>query len=100
MTIHYCDLCSAPLKDEYFLLYLTSVKEVKNMHELTSSNYQQALNQMQQKCKEICPNCKDVYDRLFELRLENVSELACELVKMFALPSKVNKRKSNGKKEG
>jgi hypothetical protein len=96
MKVNYCDLCNAPLKEgNYYMIYLTEPeqKNIKNMGE-----YYDYLDKIEKEVKEICPSCKHVFDRMFELRLQKLSELANEILNIYNLQSKLNpKERKNGK---
>jgi hypothetical protein len=98
MKVNYCDLCNAPLKEgNYYMIYLTTPRntEVNNMRE-----YYDYLDKMEKEVKEVCPTCKHVFDRMFELRLQRLSELANEIMDIYNLQSKPNpKERKNGKEK-
>jgi len=96
-TIIYCDLCMTPLKEHnYFMLYVSEPKDT-NYDEY---NYNEYLKKVQKRVKEICPGCKHVFDKMFELKLQRLSELANEINLIYELPSKKNpKERKDGKEK-
>ena len=99
MELHICDFCSAPIKGEdYYQLYVRHISEHYNDEDnVNSFSY---LNTEAKKVKEICPTCKGIFDRIFELRMEKIEELAAELQRMYELaPKKIeDKRKPKTRK--
>ncbi len=92
MQINYCDLCSSPLKDNnYWMLYISEPKTT-NFNELDYYSY---LKKVEKGVKEICPTCKHVFDKMFELRLHRLSELTEEIMKSYNF----NKKDKNNEKE-
>jgi hypothetical protein len=98
MQVNYCDLCSAPLKEnEYFMLYVSTPSSYP-IHPNEMEDYYNYLNKVRSGVKEICPSCKHIFDKMFELRLQRLSELTDEINLIFDLHSKSNlKEKNNGK---
>jgi hypothetical protein len=98
MQVNYCDLCSSPLKEgSFFLLYISEPRG-SNFNEM--EEYMEYRKKVERGVKEICPACKHIFDRMFELRLAKLSELAGEITNTYNLPSKKNpKERGNGKKE-
>lgn len=95
-TVTYCDLCMQPLKENgFFVLYISSPNET-NVNE---SDYYSFLKKVQRETKEICPSCKHVFDKMFELRLHRLSELAQEINQTYELPSKKNPTERKNEKE-
>lgn len=100
MIVNYCDLCGVPLKEHnFFTLYISEPHEL-DARDLDTEAYYQYVKQVQKDVKEICPACKHVFDKMFELRLSRLSELAIELNSMYNLPAKKNlKDRKNGKEK-
>jgi hypothetical protein len=97
MLVRYCDLCTIPLKDgESYILYITPPATMETMHK----SYQDVLNSVSKNSKEVCPRCKDIFDKMFELRLEKLCELTDEINNIIKLPTKLNpkERKHREKK--
>ena len=94
MTINYCDLCGTPLKDYNF--YMLYVSEPRNTNYDEMKDYYANVKKVQDNAKEICPTCKHIFDKMFELRLQRLSELTEELNCIYKVPTK---DKKNGKKE-
>jgi hypothetical protein len=64
---------------------------------MNTSDYYNYIKKIEKEVKEICPTCKHVFDRMFELRLCRLSELADEINDTYDLPSKKNpKERGNG----
>ena len=107
MLITYCDLCNVPLKDNnFFSLYVNNPDNPppdSNKYDTTQEyyyDYNRYLERVRRDVKEICPSCKYVFDKMFELRLQRLSELADELMDTYKLPSKKNpKDRKNGKEK-
>jgi hypothetical protein len=98
VQVSYCDLCGTPLKEgNYLMLYICEPRNT-NFNEI--GEYMEYMKKVERGVKEICPSCKHVFDRMFELRLERLSELAGEIMNTYNLPSKKNpKEKGNGKEK-
>ncbi len=101
MRVDYCDLCGVPLKgDNYHVLYFSNANDNIDKYE-TTQEYYAYLNRLQKEIKTICPTCKEIIDKIFELRLENLDKLTQELLGIYVLPSKQNpkeRKPKNGKK--
>jgi len=99
MNVNYCDLCSSILKDNNFYSLYTSEPQKKNF-EGNNEDYIAYLKEVQKAVKEICPTCKHIFDRMFELRLQKLSELTDEINYDFSLKTKPNpKERHNGKEK-
>lgn len=108
MEIHYCDLCSCPLKEnEIYYLYIANEKEILNSYNdyknifdsnfTTNSKYNYSTNSKSNNnyyplAKEICLNCKTIIDKIFELRLEKISELTEELTQIWDSSQKKHRK--------
>ena len=76
----------APLKEKnYFSLYIS---EPRNQNFNDMNEYMEHLQKIQKEVKIICPSCKEIFDKIFKLRLENLSDLTNELTNTYNLPSK------------
>jgi len=100
MQVTYCDLCAAPLKNgQSWILYIASPEDLDRS--LESKDYVMANNTSFQKVeseqKEICCNCKKLFDRIFFHRLEGMAALTEECYDLFNLPEYKDKKKK-GKK--
>jgi hypothetical protein len=96
MHVTYCDLCSQPLKDgNLCMLYIAEPRNI-NYEKLDYYSY---LNNIEKSAKEICPSCKHIFDRMFELRLHRLCELAEEINLTYNLPSKKNPKERKNEKE-
>jgi len=98
MQVSYCDLCATPLKENNsFMLYITEPRS-SNFDEITG--YAEYVNKVRRGVKEICPTCKHVFDKMFELRLQRLCELTEEINVTYNLQSKKNpKERGNGKEK-
>ena len=95
--VDYCDLCGQPLKeDAMWILYLSPPRDGYKADE----TYTEYLNRIEKGSKEICPTCKYIFDKMFELRMSRLSELANEIMKIYNLQTKPNpKERKNGKEK-
>ncbi len=103
--IPYCDTCGVPLKEgQYHILYSYDAKTPppspadytdRNLFYREYNNY---LEDMQKKAKMICPTCKMVIDKIFELRFKNLCQLSNELLGIYNLPTYKGLKKKRGKK--
>jgi hypothetical protein len=103
MIVTYCDLCGVPLKENesYFLVVCSAMNTAMNLDRtLTEEDYRRYLDKIDKESqrKEICPTCKRLFDDIFKLRLQNLTEIANELLGIWKLSSKEDKDK--GKKNG
>lgn len=97
MQVNYCDLCSAPIKEgNFYMLYMSEPKDKNSLESL--NDYHNYMDKVEKGVKEICPTCKHIFDRMFQLRLQRLSELTEELNLTYNLTSKKNpKERKNGK---
>lgn len=96
MQVNYCDLCSAPLKENNF--WMLYISEPRNTNYGETEYIDDYIKRVQKGVKEICPGCKHIFDKMFELRLERLSELSEEILNLYKLQSKQNpKERKNGK---
>lgn len=97
MKVSYCDLCLAPFKEnDMYMLRVSpplTEDEIKNYYD-NSTDY---WNKVKNEIKEICPTCKKLIDKIFELRRDNLCELANQIETMYRLTpdTKKAKRKKN-----
>jgi len=87
MNVNYCDLCSCILKENNFYIFYISLPSETNFNEL---DYYYLLKKVQRETKEICPSCKHIFDKMFELRLHRLSELTQEINQIYELSPKKN----------
>jgi hypothetical protein len=89
-----------PLKeDTYFTMYLSTPRTSPGDENDTEAYYTY-IRQIQKEVKMICPTCKHIFDKMFELRLQRLSELTDEINITFNLPPKRNpKERRNGKEK-
>lgn len=112
MNVQYCDLCGLPIKAlNFYQLYINSPKnnppEAGDFEDVNvyAKEYDKYLVNIQKDTKEVCPTCKHIFDKIFELRLQRLSELAVELKDTYNLTSKKNpierdiKKGKNGKEK-
>ena len=91
MQISYCDLCGAPLKDGNCYMFYITEPRASNFNE--ADEYYNYLQKVRRDVKEICPTCKHIFNKMFELRLTRLSELTDEINTNYNLPSKKNEKK-------
>lgn len=111
-TVSYCDLCNVPLKDlDYYMLYISKAKasetaeqsqeEVQKLYgaSYNSYAYYDYVKNIEKGVKDICPQCKEILDRLFAIRMERIGELADEIMLTFQQEAKVppHEKKKRGK---
>jgi hypothetical protein len=97
MHVSYCDLCGTPLKENNYYMLYTSEPKNTNFNEM--NDYYNYLKKVEQGVKEVCPSCKHIFDKIFELKLERLSELANEINFTYNLPSKKNPKERKNEKE-
>jgi hypothetical protein len=98
VNVSYCDLCFAPLKDDN--CYMLYIAEPKNLNYNEMNECYDYIKKVRGGVKEICPTCKHIFDKMFELRLQRLSELTEEINEIYNLTSLKNpKERKNGKKE-
>lgn len=98
MDIKYCDLCTVPIKKgEQWVLYLSSPTAPGWDY---NKSYVDNLANVEKGCKEICPTCKHIFDKMFQLRLQRLYELTEEINQIYDAPTKKNpKERKNGKEK-
>ena len=98
MEVHYCDLCGVPCKEKttYHLYVLPPSVSAENSEQGTYFN--NLISSIAESTKEICPECKRIFDRIFDLRKERLGELTEELQMTFDLPTKKEDKKKKDKK--
>lgn len=98
MNVNYCDLCGTIMKENnYYTLY---IKDPSVTHFGSEEEYWNNVAKIQRDIKEICPTCKHIFDKMFELRIEKLYELTAEINKIYNVPSKKNpKERGNGKEK-
>ena len=101
MKVLYCDLCMTPLKENNtWMLYIASPTNNRGGDFEEPAEYYNYLQKVQKEVKEICPTCKHIFDKMFELRLQKLSELTDEIKYDFSLKAKQNpKERKNGKEK-
>ena len=94
MQVNYCDLCNQPLKEnDYYVLFVSTPKIY-----LSGKDYFDYMEKVRKETKEICPTCKLVFDEIFKLRLQNLSQLAINLLGIYELSSDSIKKIKDYKK--
>jgi len=97
MRVEYCDLCASPLKENnYWMLYVSEPRDT-NFNEI--EDYAVYMKRVEREVKEICPSCKHIFDKMFELKLQRLSELTEELNLTYKLPTKLNPKERKNDKE-
>jgi len=93
VQINYCDLCGQPLKENnYFMFYIS---ESKNAQATNLKEYCEYIDKVKSEFREVCPTCKHIFDKMFELRLLRLAELTDEINLNYHLSPKI---KNNEKK--
>jgi len=66
MDVQYCDICLNPIKEgTLYQLYLSKPRpDALN----SAEEYNKYLLEVKKEVKDICPTCKHIIDRIFELR--------------------------------
>lgn len=96
MKVDYCDLCGLPVKEQdVWLLYLSSPANSEQQH----SDYYALMNKIGKEVKELCPKCKEIFDRIFQLRVERLAELTAEIVNIYKTPCAEKKERKHGKEK-
>jgi hypothetical protein len=89
VQVFYCDLCGTPLKDNnYYMFYISAPR---NQSFVDTEEYFNYLRKAEKQVKEVCPSCKSVFDKIFELRIQRLSELTDEIMNIYKLPPKEEK---------
>ncbi len=93
MKLSYCDICQSLIKqgEKKFLFALNSVTEKQDddrMENLSSEELKKVIQSYQNEYKpiqvfEICKECKDVIQRLLELRRQEIKKIKDELEKAW-----------------
>ena len=99
MNITYCDLCGVALKEhDYYLLFIESPKRTNDSPITSANDY---INKIRESTKEICPRCKAIHDRIFELRLNKLSQLVIDIKNNYAKPTRTppHEKKKREKKK-
>ena len=103
MEIHYCDLCSNPMKDgQSWILYIASPESMNEALE-NRDDVSRYIHKVEREQKEICPACKHLFDRIFFHRLQGMAALTEECIEMFNLPpyeKKIALKPEDKKKKG
>lgn len=98
MNVVYCDLCGSILKEGgSAVLYISEMrsKDIKD-----TEAYYDYLKKVKEESKEICPTCLKIFNKIFELRLQRLSELTEEINLIYNLKSIKNpKERKNGKEK-
>ena len=96
MQVNYCDLCASPLKEgNFYMLYISEPRDT-NFNEM--AEYFDYMKKVRSSVKEVCPSCKHIFDKMFDLRLQRLSELTEEINCTYNLQSHP-KDKKNGKEK-
>jgi len=100
MQVQYCDLCGTPMKEgNYYSLYISGPGPTDRGNISDTEEYLRYLNQVRQEIKEICPTCKHIFNKMFELRLQRLNELTEEINNMYDTPSKKNPKERKNDKD-
>jgi hypothetical protein len=97
MQITYCDLCGLPLKDkDFFLFYIIPAKQQAPQFD-NIEDYSENIGRISKEIKEVCPSCKHIIERIFELRFNNLRELESELLGIYEKQPKEPHKKDKQK---
>ena len=102
MNVQYCDLCMSPIKEgEVCMLYSTKPGALPPPKDAQDTEaYYEYLLSVAREVKEICPCCKDIFDRIFDLKLTRLCEIVKDIEGTWKLPNKLNpKERKISKKE-
>lgn len=58
---------------------------------MLQGDYYKYLDKLAKESKNICPNCKRLYDEIFKLRLQNLNKIALDLLGIYELSPKDKK---------
>jgi hypothetical protein len=95
MQVDYCDLCLLPMKEND--CYMLSIASAKDRNYTTMEEYNACMDKLLKGIKYVCPTCKYIFDKIFELRMQNLSQLSNELLGIYNLPPKENKDEKDKK---
>lgn len=89
MQQHFCDICGSIIKEAHtkHMLYQQEIiikAQVTENQEEFVKRYQQA-QEKPVDIKEICSECKKVFDFVFSLRVEKINKIKKEIEKSFNL---------------
>jgi hypothetical protein len=104
-TVHYCDLCAVPLKGTgaIYTLYISKMDANDYENDADDANNTARLHKhikdIERDIQEICPSCKLVYDKIFELRFQNLSMIASDLLGIYNLKSRESVQEKEAKKK-
>jgi hypothetical protein len=111
MEFHACDICNNILKDKFYMLVVNCINksdyEEGDKEPITLEDFFQKLNEygsrQRKKVKyyEICPECYEVLNHLFKLRLREIKKMKKEIERIYNEPYKLDqkKKKSNSKRK-
>ena len=103
MNVKYCDLCGQPIKDgEVWKMYLAEPEkkqELKGFFDYfgQEQSYYDTIERIRKSTKEICHACKEIVDKIFEYRKENLHKLTEECHHLLNLPPFEKKPKTKKK---
>jgi hypothetical protein len=103
MQVEYCDLCDSVIKEtEMFTLYIAApfvprTDNYGNTYE-GESDYYSYVDRVRKESKKICPVCKHIFDEIFRLRRNNLSQLTEEILNISHLSTKDNDKKKKEEK--
>jgi hypothetical protein len=103
MQVDFCDMCGAIIKDKFFTLYIASPKYSTSSDSDDYGNcnetYNDYLTKIRNESKIMCPNCKIIFDEIFRLRLNQLSELTAELYRIYESPTRTTKYEKEQKEK-
>jgi hypothetical protein len=92
MICHYCDLCLSPFKEDDMYILRVSPPLTEDEIKAYYANNNDYWNKIKNEIKEICPTCKMLIDKIFQLRRDNLCELANQIETMYRLDINTKKK--------
>ena len=71
MQVVYCDLCNMPIKKEHYFLQIVASDTTVKTYDIIKE------------IKDVCPNCKDLLEKVFKKRLKYLQRLSKNISRMY-----------------